>query len=163
LTATSINLQSVTTTGDQIYNGAMLLTTNTVLDAGAGNINLGGTINGGFKLDVNSTATTTFGDAVGFGSPLGGLNANARGRTVFSKGGVTSSGNQAYGDPVTIGADVSFNGGISLIDFQSTIDGAHQFIDNSFHLQFEGAIGSTTPLTSITLTGSFGLKISGGA
>ena len=61
---TAINGGTITTTGNQTYNDAVTLGANTILNAGAGNINFASTVTGAaFTLDANSTGTTTFGGA----------------------------------------------------------------------------------------------------
>ena len=99
---TAINGGTVTTTGNQTYNDPVTLGANTTLNAGAGNISFVSTVTGAaFTLDANSTGTTTFGGAVNVAS----LTTNAGGTTAINGGTVTTTGNQTYNDPVTLGAN----------------------------------------------------------
>src|SRR5205814_6209755 len=49
---TAINGGAITTSGAQTYNDAVALGANTVLNAGAGDINFASTVNGVFSLDA---------------------------------------------------------------------------------------------------------------
>ena len=59
---------NVTTTGDQTYSGAAVLSANVILTTTSnGSVYFGGTIDGGYDLDITAhgTGDTTFNDAVG--------------------------------------------------------------------------------------------------
>src|SRR5204862_6769827 len=115
---TTINTNTVTSSGAQAYTGAVtigapaglatLTTTNSqvtfsstttlasdlTVSTGNGNITWSGTINGGCDLIANSTGTTTFGAAVGNSSPLTSVTTNAGGTTQINGGSVATSGDQ---------------------------------------------------------------------
>ena len=99
---TALNGGGITTTGAQTYNDAVTLGANMTLNAGAGAITFGNTLDGAFNLAANSTGTTTFSGAVGNTTPLTSLTTNAGGTTDINSGSVTTSGNQIYNDNVTM-------------------------------------------------------------
>ncbi|GDY10888.1 hypothetical protein LBMAG52_43760 [Planctomycetia bacterium] len=63
---------------------------------------------------------TTFGGAVGTTFDLLSLTTNADGTTAINGGTVTTSGDQTYNDPVTLGADATLNA--ANITFMSTVN-----------------------------------------
>lgn len=116
---------SVTTTGDQTFRqsaqlggvyttgggsftvgGVAELADDVVIDAGGGDVSFYGTVDAttppesAQSLTVNSTGTTTFTRAVGGLDPLNTFSTDSGGRTVSA--GVTTVGNQTFGDPVTL-------------------------------------------------------------
>jgi hypothetical protein len=96
----------------------VVLTADTVLSAGAGNITLGGTVNADAAannrtLTLNSTGTTILGGAVGGTQSLGSLTTDAGGTTQFNGGVVTTTATQTYGRAVTLGANTTVTGGTS--------------------------------------------------
>ena len=128
----AINTTAITTTGNQTYNeNAATLGVSTTLNAGAGDINFAGTIDGAFSLDLNSTGTTTLGGAVGGTTALTSVTTNAGGTTAINGGAVTTTGNQAYNDAVSLGANTTLAAGAGNINLASTVDGAFSLDLNS--------------------------------
>ena len=83
----------------------IVLTANTILSGNtAGAITLGGTVNGGYSLTVNTTGNTTFTRAVGNTTALTTLTTNASGTTYINGGAITTSSTQTYGDAVVLSA-----------------------------------------------------------
>jgi len=75
------------------------LVANATINAGAANAIFSSTIDGAFRLIVNSTAATTFGGAIGATTALAGLTTNAGGTTAINGGAViTTTGDQTYND-----------------------------------------------------------------
>jgi hypothetical protein len=154
---------SVKTTGAQSYNDAVTLGTGTTLTStGAGNITFASTINGKFSLTVNTAATTTLGGAAGSGTALFSLTTDGPGTTALNGGAVTTSKDQTYGDPVTLGANTTLtsttSGNISLL----AVDGAFGLtVNTAGTTSFGGAIGGNTALTSLT-TDAAGATTGGG-
>ena len=101
---TQLNSGTVTTTGAQAFGDAVTLGATTTLDAGAGAITFGSTVNGAFALTANSSVVTTFSGAVGAVTPLASLTTNAGGSTTIGGGAITTSGSQTYNDAVNYGA-----------------------------------------------------------
>ena len=99
-----MNGGSVTTTGAQSYGEAVTLGANTTLDASSGDVTLSSTVDGAYTLTVNSTGTTTFGDAMGHTTALTRVTTNAGGTLVMNGAEVTTTGAQSYGEAVTLGA-----------------------------------------------------------
>jgi hypothetical protein len=102
----------------------IVLTANTILSGNtAGAITLGGTVNGGYSLTVNTTGNTTFTLAVGNTTALTTLTTNASGTTYINGGAITTSSTQTYNDAVVLGADTTLTTTDSNITFSSTVDG----------------------------------------
>jgi hypothetical protein len=99
---TAINSGMITTTGAQTFNDAVTLGADTTLNAGAGAITFGNTLDGAFNLAANSTGATTFSGTAGNTTPLTSLTTNAGGTTAINGGSVTTSGNQIYNDNMTM-------------------------------------------------------------
>ncbi|HEX2828326.1 MAG TPA: filamentous hemagglutinin N-terminal domain-containing protein [Burkholderiales bacterium] len=170
---------AVTTTGAQSYNDAVTLFSNTVLNAGAGNLTFGSTLNGGVTLDANSTGTTTFAGAVGGTAPLTSLTTNAGGTTSITGGSIRTTGAQTYNDAVnaaavaltTTGAGAgitatnaandftgvtSFNtagaGNVSVTDANAITFGSTSVPGGTLAVIAPGGIAQTAPITANTLT-----------
>ena len=125
-TGSTIGIRNVTTSGgnrvgtgsagaggDMTFADAVLLQANAVLaaDGGSAGLGAGGDVQFASTVDssgtdrtlaVNTGGTTTFGGAVGGIAPLASLTTNAAGSTLINGGGVTTTGDQIYNDPVTI-------------------------------------------------------------
>lgn len=121
-------------------------------------------------LTVNSAGTTAFAGAVGGVAPLASLTTDAAGTTVVSGAAVTTTGNQTYGDPVTLGADTTLTstaGG--NVAFGSTLNSSGgprslTVAPGVVNLTFTGAVGNTAPLSALTQTGGTGTTaFNGGA
>src|SRR5262249_9790077 len=155
-----LNAGSVTTTGNQTYNDAVILTKDDTLSGG--NVTFNSTVDGAYSLTVNSAGTTTFNGAVGSGTALVRLTTDAPGTTDPNAGSVTTTGNQTYNDAVILTKDDPLSGG--NVTFNSTVDGAYSLTVNSAGTTtFNGAVGrpptlvrfpSTTPFPSDLNAGS---------
>ncbi|MEG3869491.1 two-partner secretion domain-containing protein, partial [Microcoleus sp. Z1_B2] len=103
------------------------------------------------NVTVTSAGTTTFNavKATSFTTNAGG--------TTQVKGNVTTTGAQTYGDAVTIANNPILAG--SEITFNNTVDGSSDLTVKavSGDLTFNGAIGETTPLTSLTANSKISL------
>ena len=142
--AAALNSGTVTTTGDQNYDGAVTL--------GAGTLLTGGTVTFGSSVD-GAQALTIDGNAV-FGGDFGSVNPlsslDVMGTTKFSSGAGTTTGDQNYGGAVTLGSDVTLTSDNGNITFNSTVDG-NQFLTlsaSSGTITVNGAVGGTTPLNT---------------
>ncbi|MCD0497359.1 filamentous hemagglutinin N-terminal domain-containing protein [Achromobacter sp. MY14] len=160
-----IDLQGVSTTGAQQYNGDTTLrgqytTANgafgvdgaTVLGSGVnvatgdGAVTFTGEVSGANALTVTITGTTTYGGAINTAS----LNQAGTGITALNGGSVTTTGAQHYAGRVVLGDDAALSG--STITLADGADGAHALeIDGAASLA--GAIGANTKLASLTVTG----------
>ena len=166
--STAINGGSVTTgsADSQVYNDAVMLGANTVLDAASGGITFATTLDGAFTLNVNTTGTTTFNGAVGGTTALTSLSTNKGGTTAINGGSVKTSGadGQVYNDVVTLGANTTLDAAAGAITFATTLDGAYTLDANTTGATtFNGAVGGTTPLTSLTTNKGGTTAINGGS
>src|SRR5262249_12313336 len=113
---TDLNGGNVTTTNNQSYDDAVVLTANTTLNGS--NITFNSTVNSDSantarSLTVNSSGngTTEFEGAVGGTAALASLTTNADGLTAFvNAGNVTTTGNQTYFDAIIAVTDTTFSG-----------------------------------------------------
>src|SRR6516225_2788293 len=120
---TDVNGGSVTTTGDQTYNDAVVLSADTTLTGV--NVTFGQTLDavasGKQSLTVNASGTTTFDGAVGT-TALSSLTTDKAGTTDINGGSVTTTGDQTYNDAVVLGADTTLTG--VNVTFGQTLDAA---------------------------------------
>jgi len=150
---------TITTVGDQTYNGSVRLAGNTVINAA--NATFNGTINSftssdrALTINTSGNGTTTFNAAIGGLAPLAALTTNADGRTLFSGGAITTSGAQTYNDTVTLSLSATLSG--SNLTFNSTVDSADAVARNltlnttgGGTKTFGGAVGSLFQLGSLT-------------
>ncbi len=114
---------SVTTSGAQQYNASVVMTKDVALASiGVGDIGFGGSIDGGYALQVNTAGVTRFGGTVGGITALASLTTNAAGTTELG-GGVTASGNVAFNDAVNLKALTSVHSQNGTTTFGSTVVG----------------------------------------
>ena len=147
------------TGGNITLNTDALLGVNVLVDAGSntGNVSFGGKVDGAKTLTVNSGGTVTFTGAVGVGTPLSSLTTDALGATLVNGGAVRTSGAQTYGDPVIAKLDTTFTG--VNVQFNSKLDSGTAgsiavAVNDSGNTRFGGAVGTTTPLTTLTTDGA---------
>ncbi len=185
VTANTIGLRAVTTTGAQTYTGATSLqgayatgngaftvtgaTTlagGTTVNSGSGNVLFSGTVNGANSLVITSSGATQFSSTVGGTTALTTLTIDAGGTASVKS--VTTTGAQTYSGTVTLdgtyttGAVFSAIGAVTLagnttvdgtssVVFMNTVDGAYALaVNNQGMAQFNGAVGGTTALASLT-------------
>ena len=154
-----INLNNgvVTTAQDQTYNGAVALLPAASLTSTNGNIALNGSVTGANDLTTNSNAGTTFGGAVNVGS----LDATAGGKISLNAGTIVTTGDQSYHSAVIIGANDALVSSAGGVTFDKSIDGLQAglqslAIDAQNDITLKDAVGSVTPLRSLTLNGAGG-------
>ncbi len=149
--STVVNGGRIVTTGAQTYTDAVTLGADTILASnGSGTITFGSTVNGPFSLQVNTAGAAAFNGAVGGTSALTGI-ATAAGLTALNGGSVLTIGAQLYPNPVVLGANTTLTSTASgNIVLGSTVNGAFSLALNGGGTAFfGGAVGGTTPLTSI--------------
>src|SRR4029077_11855838 len=150
-----LNGGSVATTGAQNYDGPVVLTANELLTAST--ITFQKAVDGTFGLTA-AAGLTTFDGAVGLGSALASLTVTST--ADLNGGSVTTSGTQNYDGPVVLTSDALLTG--TAITFLSTVDGAHGLTATATGLTtFDGAVGTGTPLASLTVTNA--ADINGGS
>ncbi len=131
---------------------------------GNGGILFSGLLNGAFSLTANSTGTTTFASAVGGTTALTSLTTDAGGTTAINGSSVTTTGAQTYGDNVSLGAATTLaSTGGGNITLGGTVNGAFALTVNTSGITaFNGSVGSTTPLASLTTDAPGSTAINGG-
>ncbi|MDE2342295.1 MAG: filamentous hemagglutinin N-terminal domain-containing protein, partial [Betaproteobacteria bacterium] len=183
---TTVLKGNVNTSGAQSYGGAVTLNGDATLSAGSGNLTFNGAVNdanaaGTDSLTVTTSGTTQFSSTVGASKALAGLAVS--GATVL-KGNVTTSGTQSYGGslavnatstlkttnsaitvtgPTTLGGNTTVNSGSGNVTFDGTVDGARTLaITSTGTTTFNAAIGSSTALSGLTVSGTAGTTLVGG-
>jgi len=131
---------------------------------GNGGILFSGPLNGAFSLTANSTGTTTFASAVGGTTALASLTTDAGGTTAIDGSSVTTTGAQTYGENVTLGAATTLaSTGGGNVTLGGTANGAFALAVNTSGITaFNGSVGGTTPLASLTTDAPGSTSISGG-
>ncbi len=125
---------------------------------GDGNVQFTSTVNGASALTINTGGVTEFDAAVGGSTPLASLttdNQNHPGETTkILTASIDTTGNQSYGDPVTLGTNMTFVSSGGSIDFHNTVDGPFGLTVNSGgSTTFAQTVGGITPLTNVTTSG----------
>ncbi|ERN41712.1 filamentous hemagglutinin family N-terminal domain protein [Rubidibacter lacunae KORDI 51-2] len=113
---------SIVTSGDQIYDDAILLTASLAVESGGDlrfNSSIDGTVPGAQHLSANSSGVTQFG-AVGALVPLDFVVTDTPGTTQLN-GNITVTGTLTFGDPVQIDSNIALAAG-GDISFASSID-----------------------------------------
>ncbi|MCY2992535.1 MAG: hypothetical protein NTY19_32335, partial [Planctomycetota bacterium] len=110
---TAINGGAVTTTGAQVYTGAVTLAgPKTTLSAkNSAPITFYSSVDGRTDLLVDTSGVTTFKGTVGSNLPLLSLRTNLGGTTILSSLAVTTVGNQTYGDALNVTSNTVLNAG----------------------------------------------------
>ncbi|QCO18067.1 filamentous hemagglutinin N-terminal domain-containing protein (plasmid) [Azospirillum brasilense] len=164
--ATSLQGTYTTTNGAFMAIGATTLAGNTTVSTGSGNVLFSGTVNGANSLVITSSGATQFTGAVGGTTALSSLTIDAGGTASVKS--VTTTGAQIYSGTVTLagtyttGAVFAAIGAVTLagnttvdgtssVVFMNTVDGAYALtVNNQGMAQFNGAVGGTTALASLT-------------
>lgn len=156
----TVNLQSVTTTGDQSYqqnavlsgsyatasgdfsvSGVTDLAADTTINAGSGAITFSGTVDGPHALTVNSTGATHFVRGVGQQIALTRLTTDAGGST--STAGVTTQDGQTYGDTVTLNGAYQVNDGEFTVAGAATLAGQTSISTTGGDITFVSTVDAT--------------------
>jgi hypothetical protein len=166
-TPIDLNAPLVHTTGAQLYQSAVTLTTDTTLISDTDAIQFYSKVDGAFSLSATDAVNTLFGDAVGGAAPLTSLNTGGAG-TTFLSANVTTSGAQAYNQAVQISDNIALtttSGG--SVSFVSTLDDSVELeapvgltIDTTGgrtsglfgQTQFNGKVGASQALAALTVT-----------
>ncbi|MCW1958433.1 MAG: right-handed parallel beta-helix repeat-containing protein, partial [Mycobacterium sp.] len=152
-----VSLQSVTTTGDQTYRqsatlggtystgggsfsvaGLTTLGSDTVVNAGGGDVRFSGTVDGANSLTVNSSGTTEFVRGVGYVTELTELGTDAGGST--SSSGIRTSGAQTYNDVATLNGQYKVNDGTFTAAADTTLAGPVSIEASKGDITFAGAV-----------------------
>ena len=151
-TETVINTAGIKTLGTQAYKGKVTLSKNTTLTAPASNIKFDETVDGAQSLTIAGNAAVEFNNLVGSATPLTALTTGT-GLTTINTTSIKTSGNQEYKGAVSLSENTTLTASApsSVIKFDATVDGAKALtIAGTATTEFSGAVGGTTPLTSLT-------------
>ena len=182
--ATTISGGTVTTTGSQLYNNPLILganstfnTTNSAVsfgsidrngtasnltvNSGSGAITLGGNIGSGANgalgaISLTSSGTTTVSGTIKAGSLA--FNTDSTGTTQIDSTSIVTTGNQVYGNPVSLLSSPVIKSGSGTITFDGFVSGIGQTLtlqDNT--AASTGAVtfdGNVTLANLITFGGS---------
>jgi len=143
---------SVTTTGAQTY-GALTLTNNLGLSGSSVTVN--GTVGGAHTLAVNSAGATAFNGAVNIAS----LVTDAGGTT--SLGNVTTTGQQNYGDNVTLNGTYATTNSAFTAAGTTTLAGTSSVSTGSGAISFGSIVAGTGGTESLTTTNTGALTFGG--
>ena len=149
-TETVINTDKIKTSGNQEYAGSVRLGKDTSLQAYL--VTFTGTLDGSHKLELSDGTRQTFSGAVGTTAALTSLTTGT-GFTTIDTTDIKTSGNQEYKGAVTLSENTTLTASApsSVIKFDATVDGAKTLtIASAASTEFNGIVGGTTPLTSLT-------------
>ena len=158
--AAKLNGSSITTSGNQLYSGAVTLGNDNVLTSSVGTINFGNTVDSASStaadsLTLTANGLTTINNTVGATNALNILTITNAG--VLNGNSINTTGNQVYSGAVTLGTDNILSASSGAISFASTVDSATT-TPNSLTLTasglstFNGAVGATHALNSLTVS-----------
>ena len=174
ISGTSTLEANITTVGAQDYVGAVTLASDPTLTTTNAAVVFGSTIDGPQSLTVSTgTGNVSFDAAVGGTTRLGALVVDSSGATLFTSavdaasvttdaggslaingGVVNTTGAQSYGEATTLGADTMLTA--TTVSFGSTVDAAtasQQGLTLNAGAVFDGAVGGTQALKTLTVTG----------
>ena len=155
---------NVTTTGTQTYSGAVTLSGAERTLQGS-TITTQGTLAGGSQ-NLIITGNAVFGN--GTGDTVTGVGTlNITGNTTIHTNTITTSGTQIYGnatsDTIVIGTATTLTTTNSQITFTGLVDSQSGETNNltlavgNSEVEFDAAVGATTPLGAIAITGALDL------
>jgi hypothetical protein len=149
---TSINTSTITTAGGQNYNGAVTLGTSATLTGTT--VAFGSTLDesgAGGMDDLTVTGNATFANTVGSAAKLKSLTVT--GTTGINTTAITTTGNQSYGQKVTLGANPTLTG--ASVTFQDSVAGGSHSLDVEGNATFGTGTGdSVSGVTTLTVSGN---------
>ena len=172
----TININKITTTGAQTFDGAVTVASNTTLTAGSTSlIYFKKTVTGSNPLTI-STANSQFDGAVtnlaslttaastSFNANINNVGTLSTATANINCASVSTTGTQTYGGAVTVQTNTAFNASAGqLINFQNTVTGSGSPLPQvtilNANSQFDGAISNLTSLTTAA-SASFNANIS---
>lgn len=172
--AATVVLDSVTTTGAQVYGqnavlagtyrtagrpfsvaGATTLTADTIVNTAAGPVTFTGAIDGtspsGESLTVRSRAATRFVRPIGPTVPLASVTTDAGGST--SVAGAITRGDQTYGDRTVLAGTFSSHRGGFSVDRAARLSGAAWVSTDGAPVDFAATLDGRFPLSVNTSSG----------
>ena len=172
----TININKITTTGTQTFDGAVTVASNTTLTAGSTSlIYFKKTVTGSNPLTI-STANSQFDGAVtnlaslttaastSFNANINNVGTLATATANINCASVSTTGTQTYGGAVTVQTNTAFNASAGqLINFQNTVTGSGSPLPQvtilNANSNFDGAVSNLTSLTTAE-SASFNANIS---
>lgn len=172
----TININKITTTGAQTFDGAVTVASNTTLTAGSTSlIYFKKTVTGSNPLTI-STANSQFDGAVtnlaslttaastSFNANINNVGTLATATANINCASVSTTGTQTYGGAVTVQTNTAFNASAGqLINFQNTVTGSGSPLPQvtilNANSQFDGTVSNLTSLTTAA-SASFNANIS---
>ena len=172
----TININKITTTGSQTFDGTVTVASNTTLTAGSTSlIYFKKTVTGSNPLTI-STADSQFDGAVtnlaslttaastSFNANINNVGTLATATANINCASVSTTGTQTYGGAVTVQTNTVFNASAGqLINFQDTVTGSGSPLPQvtilNANSNFDGAVSNLTSLTTAAST-SFNANIS---
>jgi hypothetical protein len=133
------------------------------LKADGGAVTFGGTLDGGFKLEVNSSGITTFTGAVGTTAALTSVTTDAGGEVNVNGGSVTTTVEQIYNDALKMTGDTTLKG--SAVKFNAAVTGTGALIVDGAATVKGGTVstaGAQTYKGAVTLEADTILDSTGG-
>lgn len=144
---------SIGISGSQTYNGAVTISTAaTIRDPSSVLFDSTVDSESGQTAQLLLFAPTTLSGAVGATYPL--LTFSNQQATTIGGGTIDATQTVQLEGAVALTSDTSINAGTGYVNFTSTIDGAHSLGITAGTLVFDGDVGATTPLTSLTVSGT---------
>lgn len=172
----TININKITTTGTQTFDGAVTVASNTTLTAGSTSlIYFKKTVTGSNPLTI-STANSQFDGAVtnlaslttaastSFNANINNVGTLSTAKANINCASVSTTGTQTYGGAVTVQTNTAFNASAGqLINFQNTVTGSGSPLPQvtilNANSQFDGTVSNLTSLTTAA-SASFNANIS---
>lgn len=172
----TININKITTTGTQTFDGAVTVASNTTLTAGSTSlIYFKKTVTGSNPLTI-STANSQFDGAVtnlaslttaastSFNANINNVGTLSTAKANINCASVSTTGTQTYGGAVTVQTNTAFNASAGqLINFQNTVTGSGSPLPQvtilNANSNFDGAVSNLTSLTTAA-SASFNANIS---
>lgn len=172
----TININKITTTGSQTFDGTVTVASNTTLTAGSTSlIYFKKTVTGSNPLTI-STANSQFDGAVtnlaslttaastSFNANINNVGTLSTAKANINCASVSTTGTQSYGGAVTVQTNTAFNASAGqLINFQNTVTGSGSPLPQvtilNANSQFDGTVSNLTSLTTAA-SASFNANIS---
>ena len=172
----TININKITTTGAQTFDGAVTVASNATLTAGSTSlIYFKKTVTGSNPLTI-STANSQFDGAVtnlaslttaastSFNANINNVGTLSTAKANINCASVSTTGTQTYGGAVTVQTNTAFNASAGqLINFQNTVTGSGSPLPQvtilNANSNFDGAVSNLTSLTTAA-NASFNANIS---
>ena len=157
---TSIGAGSIRTTGAQAFGDNVVLASNAVLTGAT--FSAASVSGSGNDLALNFSGPTAINGATMLG--IRNLSSGGGGTTLLS-GTVQTTGLQSYSDAISLsGNTVLASSGGGAVAFNGTVDGAYGLtVNTSGATSFNGNVGASTALTSLTTNTGGSTTIAGGS